>query len=537
MITVRTVASIGATTLAATGATTVARTLLCGLLLSLPVQGQQITSIEADEATLGDVVRVFGTDLGAKPKLVFALDGKPVKKTKLKVVGSGDDGGGPWVDVEVKNGVVGAFPLAVKQGKQLVGTSKDTLALVPPAIEMVDPGSGAPGDEVDVIVEHYGAFVHQATIAFKKAKITGEQDLGDGRVRVTLRIPKVPGGTWPVTIKNRLGLGILKSAVEVTGSTKPLGAPGASIVIDDGSGKTKTFKAKKKKIATDEQPGPETNVGAVAGSNKKPIVFGISLDSTIMDLEPGDSFGAADSLLLYSITLKGGEQCSWSSTANEPGETFAVDVAAKDDESMVLFVCGTLRKALGDGPETIEVVGTITAPLATGGDDPGNGTDCDPLTTATGSATGAFTSEAAKNTAHFGIAGPGTTKFASATVDGPGGAPLQTLSWTVSFNPATDATPVTFDGLAIPAGTGLSEFSLTLADATIWSHAFDPMTFASSMSVTITSVEDVPNNPFGILGCIHGTFAGSLTESGPAMTAQTFSGSFEIPWYDTGFGQ
>ena len=63
---------------------------LAVLVLAFAVGAQQITAIEPPSATQGDVVRVFGSDLGSKPKLVLVRDGAAAKKTKLKVVGSSE---------------------------------------------------------------------------------------------------------------------------------------------------------------------------------------------------------------------------------------------------------------------------------------------------------------------------------------------------------------------------------------------------------------------------------------------------------------
>ena len=63
--------------------------LMAGLALAIasltPLSAaQQVDSIDRDTATLGDVIRVFGSDLGNKPKLVLVQDGELVKKTKTQ---------------------------------------------------------------------------------------------------------------------------------------------------------------------------------------------------------------------------------------------------------------------------------------------------------------------------------------------------------------------------------------------------------------------------------------------------------------------
>ena len=520
----------------------VALALSC-LVSSAP--GQIVGEIEQDTATLGDVVRVFGSDLGAKPKLVLVQDGAAAKKTKLKVVGSGDTtteaGGpsGPYVDVVVTKAFPGEFQIGVKLKKDVVGVSPDSLELVPPTPESVDPGVAMPGDEVVLLVRDYAdQGKHTARVGNATAKIVDVQAPDQQGLReVTIQVPAVANGVWPVSIQNRLGTGVLKNALEVTGSN---GKPGSFAAQIDFVG-LKPFKAKKKSIATDEQGGDpgEVNVGAVSGSKKAPKVFGIALAGQIADLGAGDLLTSGDdALILYSETQKGGGQCTWSSSANQGDEDIAIQIIAIDDDAIVLFVCGKLRRALGDcGPEVLCFSGMLTAP-GQAGDDGGNGTACVGNTDATGTTTGAFVSDPSTDLALYGLT-PGTLRFASGTADTGGhGFPDQVLTWSVSFNPSSDATPVTFDTLNLD-GTGLTVFNLELADGVFWNVTYAPQIppTPSSMSVTITSVDPVPSNPFGILGCIKGSFTGTLTESAPGQPVQSFAGTFEIPWYDLGFGQ
>jgi hypothetical protein len=520
---------------------------LAVLALAAPLSAQQVDSIEQDTATLGEVLRVFGTDLGKKPKLVLVQNGAAAKKTKLKVVGNGDtggDGGGAFVDVELKKGFAGPFAIGVKVKKNVVGESPDTVELVPPTPESVEPEIAQPNDEVVVLVRHYASLGgHVVSVGGKKAKITNVEPADEGvggLTAVTFKVPKVPSGVWPVSVRNRLGEASLKNALEVTGSTGKLPGVGAKINLVG----LKPFKAKKKLIGTDQGQGDpgEINVGLVAGSKKAPKVFGIQMPGQLDELAAGDLFSVADDAeIIYSQAGKKGSLCVWTSAVNEDGEDIVIQVVTIDDEKMVLFVCGQLRYSPevsnGDcpGPELLSFSGLVTAPSVEQ-QTTGNGA-CTPLTTATGSMTGAFDSVPEDAIALFGIAGPGTLKFAVGTASNGEGTPLQLLSWTVTFNPDTDATPATFDSLQIPAATGLSEFTLTMADLTLWSHRYTKQ-LDSSMSVTITKVVDAPANPHGLKACIHGTFTGTISKGGgPSEVTQTMSGEFEIPYYDSGFGQ
>lgn len=516
--------------------------------LAAPAAAQQVEDIDLDTATLGDVIRVFGSELGNKPKLVLVQDGELVKKTKLKVVGSGDtgeEGGGPYVDVTLKKAFPGVFTIGVKQKKDILGESMDTIELVAPTIESVEPGMAEVKDEVVLMVRDYGSVgAHKVFVGSKKAKITNEEEVVDEGApgvltAVTFKVPKVASGIWPVSVQNRLGTGTLKNALEIGGSTASVGKNSAVINIEG----QKPFKAKKKLIGTDQQGGDpgEVNVGLVAGSKKKPKVFGISMPGLLEDLEAGDMFMLADGAeILYSETGKNGTQCVWSSTQNEGDEDIAIQVVTIDEESMVLFICGKIRFAAEvsngdcDGPEVLCFSGMVTAPSQE--EDTMVSGACEPFTDAMGSMTGAFVGAPEESIALADIGGPGTVTFTTGTEDGGGGFPAQVINFTVSLEPGVTPLPATYNNIQVPSGDGLTTFTQQLG-LEVWGQKFDEQ-LNSSMSVTITEVTTAPNNPFGILACISGSFTGSVTKgAGPTEMTQTLSGTFEIPLYSPGFGQ
>lgn len=503
--------------------------------------GQEVTAIVEDVAGHGDRIRVEGEGLSKKSKLVLVQDGELVKKTKLKVA---EEGSG-YVDVDIKKGLEGTFRIGLRDKKAVVGISPDTIELVPPQPMNPDPSTAMPGDEVTMMVAYYGPQGHQVRVGDKKAKIVDEQAVEGGGpplTVVTFRVPKVADGVWPITVINRLGSGTLKNALEVVGgSGKPPKIGGTINIVG-----MKPFKPKKKLIGTDEGGGDpgEVNVGLVGGSKKKPQVFGIQMAGQIEDLQAGDVFDGSDGIssILYSVTGKKGSQCVWTTEGNEEGEDFAIQVISVSEDELVLFVCGKARLAeeisTGDCPkEVICFSGLVTAPGTP--EDTSLGGSCEPLTTATGSSTGEFLGDGIDNEAVYGFAGPNVLLIASGTsAQTPGGVPLQVLSIRVTFNPATDATPATFDSLALD-GSGLQGFALELSDGTIWTTTYAPQVppTPASMSVTIDEVIPAAPNPFGILGCLRGSFTGTLTlTSVPEMPTQSFSGSFEIPWYSPTFG-
>lgn len=519
------------------------------LSLAAPLGAQVVESIQEDTATFADVVRVFGTGLSKKTKLVLVQDGEIVKKTKLKVIEEGDagKGGGPYVDVRIAKGFVGTFQIGVQQKKDVIGLSEDTLDLVAPTVESVEPGEAEPNDEVVVMVSDYGSEgAHKVFVGLKKAKITDVVEPEGGEpalTAVTIQVPKVPAGNWPVSVQNRLGTGVLKDALEVSGGVSDDLALGQPMMTIDFIGK-KPFKASKKKVATSEDPAvPDlkdpgmTNVGGSSGSKKAPKTFGVTMPVDIASLTAGLVFMSDpeddDFAVIYTEQHKGGTSCTWTSARNEPDETAVVQVVAIDEEIMVLFVCGKLRLAeeisAGDcGPAVLDFNGMITAPsveqdvVVTG--------PCTAGTEASMSLSGPFVSGPNQNEAIEGLGGPGTTKFVTGTDDSGGGPPAFVLSWTVTFDPDTTPTPVTFDSVQIPSGAGLIEFSLTEGDGTVWTQQFDEF-LNSSMSVTITKVTQAPGSAAPITHCVEGTFTGTVSTGFPATT-QTITGDFVIPVFD-----
>ncbi|MCB9897993.1 MAG: hypothetical protein H6825_08320 [Planctomycetes bacterium] len=492
---------------------------------------QEITALDQATVTLGSIVRVSGTDLGTKPKLVLVQDESKAKGASLKVVGSGEG----YVDVTIKKAKAGTYQVAVAKGKSLLTTSADSLEVVPPTVVSVDPDSAEPNDEVDVLVSYAGSAKLKAVVGTTKAKVVAvtpvEPPPGESapQSRVTIRVPKVPNGVWPVSVMNPVGKGILKGALEVTGSTKALPKPSVRLDID---GVKKPFKASKKHVAVvDDSDG--FAVLATSGSKKSPSVLRITVPEALEDVAPGDSYDADPGQIVYSVTDKSGTTI-WAAEPAGEGNTWVVDVVALDDEgTLVLFLCGCLTRQSGDaGDETICVLGLVTVDTSV---EVQSGGLCDPLCTATGSVTGDFVSVPQENIALFGIAGPGLLKCATGSADGGGGFPATVIEWTISFDPAHDATPATFDGISLQ-GSGLISFSMQL-DTTFYTQSID-MNLDSSMSVTITQVDDAPSNPFGILACLHGTFSGVVTNNATIPpTPQTLTGEFVMPWYDTGFGQ
>ncbi|GJM22454.1 MAG: hypothetical protein DHS20C15_23690 [Planctomycetota bacterium] len=525
---------------------------LAGLALAIasltPLSAaQEVESIDLDTATLGDVIRVFGTDLGSKPKLVLVQDGELAKKTKLKVVGSGTLGEGvesDYVDVTLKKAFEGTFSIGLKVKKNIVSESEDTIDLVPPTVDSVAPESASPKQEVVMMVRDYGTVgAHKVFVGSKKAKITDVTVVDEGGsdpvTAVTFKVPKVANGNWPVSLQNRLGTGTLKNALEVTGSTGKVG--GFSAVINFVG--QKPFKAKKKFIGIDEALGdPDTvSVGLLSGSKKAPKAFGIQMPGLVADLEAGDMFTLSDdgAQILYTETAKDGTQCVWTSGVNAKGEDIAVQVVSIDDETMVLFVCGKIRftpegsDGECDGPAVLCFSGLVTAPSQE--EEPVFNGPCQPFTDAIGSMTGAFEGDPQESIALADIGGPGTVRLTTGTEDGGEGFPAQVISFNVSFEPGTTATPATFDHIEVPSGDGITAFTLQLG-LEIWSQKFDE-NLNSSMSVTITDYTAAPNNQFGILGCFTGSFTGTVSKgAGPTEMTQTLSGTFEIPLYDPGFG-
>lgn len=504
------------------------------------VLAQEVTSVTEDHGTVGDVLVVAGTGLKGrkgKPKVFLTpadqvgKKGKKQPSIKLKV-GAFDE---TSIEAEIKRvskkTPAGLYDVHVKAKGQDELVLPGGFRLVGPTVQSADPDVAAPGDTVDVLVDDYGTRgSHSVEVAFQSARIQGEQDLGGGEWRVSVQVPDVAAGLWPVSVTNSVGSHTLLGALEVQtdDGEKPKGAWVGFDLL------RKPFKAKEKDIALDEQDGVRTNVGAVGGSKGRPQIFGISVESPLADLEVGDVFGPDTGSLQYDQTKKKGKTltAAWSTTSNDPAETFAIGVAARDDECITFVVVGTLSRAFGDGPENLEVAGYVTAPLA----DPIVAPKlCEPLTTATGSVTGEFVSEEQKNIALAGLSGPRSFRFSTGEPDNLDGVPESVITWNVDFDPRNDAVPVTYDGIDLSGG-GLTNFSLQLADNTFWNQVIG-VDLKSSMSVTITEVVDVPNNQLGILACIRGTFTGVLRKADASLEEQTFTGTFEIPWYDTGFGQ
>lgn len=504
------------------------------------VLAHEVTTVSADHGTIGDVLELTGSGFTAgkkKPKVTLTASPEVGKRKgkvptiKLKVGDFTDTTLAAALQRVSKKTPAGTYDVRVAVKGQEDVVLPRAFELVGPTVDSADPDVAPPGNTVDLLVQDWGSRgKHSVEVGFDRADIVAEEDLGDGNWRITIRVPQIGSGLWPVTVGNSVGEHTKKSVLEVTGADEGKKLEGARADVTG----MKPFKAKSDRVSASEEGIDQTNVGAVGGSKSRPVVLGITVASSIADLEVGDTFTGDDALILYSLTKKKGTVAtdSWSTTANELGEDFSVVVTAKDAECFTLFICGEVRRIQGTkGPDVIEILGYATAPLETTVVDG----PCNPETLATGSVTGAFDSEAQRNIGTAGVQGPGTFKFASGEPDNGDGIPRSVLNWTVSFDPESTPLPVTYNSIQ-PTGGGLTEFALQLADNTFWRQSVDP-SLNTSMSVTITEVIPVRNGDNGLKACIRGTFTGTLTKADASMQTQTYEGTFEIPWFDTGFGR
>ncbi len=490
-------------------------TLLAGgalLLASATLDAQTITAIDVTEATLGEVVRVTGAGLGSKPKLVLAQEGAATKKTKLKVVGAGTDADEDFVDFEIKKAFAGAFQVAVKKGKTLTAISPDTFEIVGPRIDSVNPTEALPNDLVDVFVEHAGTGKLKALVGSKKAKITNiepaDEDGGGFLSRVTIKVPKVPDGTWPVTFQNLIGIDALKAALDVNGSTTALGKPSASVTIEG----RKPFKAKKNNIAVDNMLDA-TNIGAVQG--KKNLI--VSLPENQADLVAGSSWNAAPANIFYSEATKQG-QIAWAAEPAAEGASWAIDLIELTEDTIVTYICGKLTRVTGEGPETLCVYGVVISPRI----EVDTTTEpCDVHFHADMSVIGPWDAAPGDDGtgAVYNDLGGNTTQLEGDKI-GAGGL-SEGFNIIMSFDPTTQNSAV------ITGAFALQGFAFTDADGS-WASIINP-DLSTSMTVTITDVlaPTDPQDPWA--GYIVGSFDGTLKSNTSPLT-QTCSGDFCSPY-------
>lgn len=521
---------------------------LAGALLATTLcahpRAQQVTGLVPDEGTLGTVVRVSVDDVPNKPKPVLVQDGAIVKKTKLKVVDTGPD----YIDVSIHKAPAGSFDVGFKaKGNSASGVGASPLMVLAPQVLSAAPDVSQPGDVVDVLVSHAGAGKLKAQVGLHKAKVTAVTPAGgdgvDAQSVVTIIVPKkIPNGVWPVTISNAVGAGALKGALTITNSdAKPL-KPGA---IFDVTG-DKPVKAKEKNVSFDDDV-ISFEVVAFSGNKKNVRTVTLAVPKAMDELVEGDSFGPGDDGANIVVAGQGNQGVSsWFADAGpefDPCGDWSIDVLSVTEDGIIsLGACGCLVRVTGNGLEQIEISGVITFD-SNAEIDTGAGQPCAETMTALGGTTGPFVSDDETPSAWYGLSGPNILKIAASTplnFDGPG-EPFreQLIDINVAFNPETDATPVTFDSLAL-FGPGLQSFNLEIYDGvnpvpTFWVMGIDPVTLATTMSVTIESYTPAGPNPLSVKGCIKGSFSGTLqTPVGPPT--QSFSGEFELPWYDFGIG-
>lgn len=490
-------------------------------LFTSSVSGQEITGFDVSEGTLGTVFTLTGTDLGPKPKLVLVQGGDLVKKTKLKVLGKSD---GSTAEVELKAAPAGEYNIAIKKGKTLLDISADVFTVQPPEILDVTPGVAQPGDTVTATVAYNGMNKPRVEVGTKRAKVTSaEPVLTEGGVptwEVTFVVPKVGDGVWPVFLQNRVGIDILKAALDVNGSPVDISKPGALFAIENG----KPVKANQNKI-TVSQDNDNFDVVAFTGSKKSPRIVAITLPGQVADIEAGMSFSMAPGNVAFTETKKGTESAYLGDAAGKTLGAWAVDVVAVTDDLMTLSMCGSLTNVNGPGPDVLFVSGVITAPRSDNTIDPPGG--CEPFATADFGTLPDFV-----GTPQFGnvfatyndIGGlVGATSLAMANSAGPVNFGFST---NFDFNPNTQNSGV-ITGLSL-MGTGLRSFVYTEASGTSWVSMLNP-DLSTTMTITITDNIPEPNPNLGARGYLVGTFTGTLNNAA-MMMSETVSGSFCTRW-------
>ena len=481
------------------------------LLAASSLDAQTITGIDVTEASLGEIVRVTGTGLGTKPKLVLAQEGAAAKKTKVKVVGSGTDADEDYVDFEIKKAFPGEFQVGVKSGKTLSAVSPDSFEIVGPSIDSVNPTAALPGDEVDVFIEHAGKGKMKALVGAKKAKITNielvEEDGGSFLSRVTIKVPKVPDGTWPVTFQNLIGIDALKAALDVNGSTTKPGKPGASITILG----RKPFKAKKL-IGVDNFPDA-TNIGAAQGK-KKGLIVGLPVNQA--DLVAGDSWNEGPANILYTEISKKQGETVWAADPAGEGASWSIDIIELTEDTITTYICGDLTltegEGLGEGPETLSIYGVVVSPRVEVDttDEP-----CDVFFHADMSVNGSWDPLPGDDGTGAVVNDllPGVTTMLTADKPGEG------FNINMTFDPTTQSSGV------ITGAFNLQGFAFTDADGS-WASMINP-DLSTSMTVTITDVlaPTDPQDPWA--GYLVGSFNGTLQKG---LETQTCTGSFCSPY-------
>ncbi len=483
-------------------------------LTATPALGQSVTSITPSEGAMGTILTIEGTGLDAKKlKPVLVADGEAVKKTKLRAVKGSESP--TSMQIEVKKAVPGTFTIAFKDKKDLVGESVETFTAAPPEPLDVTPGTAAPNDEVDVRVDNLGTKRYFAFIAGKKAKIvaTGEPDV-DGITTMTIRVPKVAAGTWPLVVKTPLGDGILKNAISIPDAdgVVPSKKIDTKITLSD----LKPLKPKFTSIDIDLATS-SFDVAALGGSKKSPRVLAVTIPANLEDIEEGDSFNSDPARIVYTETIKGADS-AWFS----PDSGWSIDVVSidLDAEEIVLAVCGTLEKLTGDGPATTEVFGTIVSPTV---EPPLPVGECEPGGTLSTSITGGFDFGRGDTVVTPAIGGSAFGVGNSAFGD-PGGPLIEGITWLSSYDPRTQG-PAVLENI-LGANT-LQSFTLSLTDNSQWGAAIDPKTLMPTVAVTIVSNDKDSANSGWLTGTVTGTVQAVVEGE---LLVQTISGEFCTRW-------
>ena len=488
------------------------------LLVSLAVlaasaTAQTIDAVSPTDGAIGDVLTLTGSDLDVgKLKPVFLLDGEPVKKTKLRVVKGSQQAGS--VQVEVKAAVPGTFRIAFKQGKDFVGTSDDTFTARGPEPQSVEPGVANPGDSVVIDVAFRGFKRFEARIGGAKAKLLDATDPdGDGISTMTVRVPKLPAGTWPVSVRTPLGEGLLKDGLSILDGQGEVPVKKVNTTIE-----LTGLKPYKPKIVQIDEDPTSFDIGLLAGGKKRPRAIAVTLPVLVEDVAEGDSFNSAPAQIVYTETKKGATT-AWFS--QESGG-WSIDVVSVTENEIIVSICGELTRVSGDaGPETTVIGGMVVSPKE---EPPLPEGPCEAQGSIQTSITGNFEYSDSGSAAWV----PGINKtfcgVGNWAPSDPGGALVDSIVFSSTYDPNTQGEAV-LNGFFGP--NTLEGFVLSVSGSNQWASSVDPITLLPTVTVTITSNETLSQSSGSIFGSLTGTIEGTVFFG---ADSQTISGSFCLPW-------
>ena len=201
-------------------------TVLVSLLgLAVDAAHGALEGVDPDRGSRGTTLTLTGTGFspnGKKPKLKVLLDGIKAKGTSLKVLTFTDT----IIEATISSAKPGLYDISVEPKNGTPTTLADAFEVCLAENVVATPQGGAPGDPFTICAACLPAKAGTVKVAKKSAKrlawSSASTDPCSPQGRIDATIPKLPDGTYDLSIKTPVGTTVVPGGLRIGGGNVPV---------------------------------------------------------------------------------------------------------------------------------------------------------------------------------------------------------------------------------------------------------------------------------------------------------------------------